>query len=57
LELFAQRLTDKEIAERLVISLHTVRTHAKGIFAKLNVSNRRQAVARTQELNLIPRQI
>jgi LuxR family maltose regulon positive regulatory protein len=57
LDLMAQRLTDKEIAERLVISPYTVRTHAKGIFAKLNVKNRRQAVVRAQELNLISRDI
>lgn len=57
LDLLTQRLTDKEIAGHLVISLHTVRTHTKSIYAKLNVSNRRQAVTRAQELNLIPREI
>jgi LuxR family maltose regulon positive regulatory protein len=57
LDLLAQRLTDKEIAERLIISPHTVRTHAKGIFAKLDVKNRRQAVVRAQQLDLIPRDI
>ena len=44
LNLLAERLSDKEIAQRLVISLNTVRTHTKGIFSKLNVKNRRQAV-------------
>lgn len=57
LNLLAQRLTDKEIAGRLVISLHTVRTHTKSIYVKLNVNNRRKAVARAKELDLIPREI
>jgi LuxR family maltose regulon positive regulatory protein len=47
-------LTDKEISQHLVISPHTVRTHIKGIFGKLNVVNRRQAIARAQELGLLP---
>jgi LuxR family maltose regulon positive regulatory protein len=53
LELLAQRLTNKEIAERLVISLATVRTHNRNIFAKLNVNNRRQAAIRARALGLI----
>ncbi len=53
LALLAQRLTDREIAQRLVISPHTVRTHTKNIFAKLNVNNRRQAAARARELGLL----
>ena len=48
------QLPDKEIAERLVISTHTVRTHIKGIFGKLNVTNRRQAIARARALGLLP---
>jgi LuxR family maltose regulon positive regulatory protein len=47
------QLTDKEISQRLVISSHTVRTHIKGIFGKLNVANRRQAIARARELGLL----
>jgi LuxR family maltose regulon positive regulatory protein len=53
LALLAQRLSDKEIAQRLVISPHTVKTHTKSIFAKLNVNNRRQAAARARELGLL----
>ncbi|RME97043.1 MAG: hypothetical protein D6768_20620 [Chloroflexi bacterium] len=54
LGLLVQRLTDKEIAGRLSVSPATVKTHNKNIFAKLGVKNRRQAVTRAQELNLIP---
>jgi LuxR family maltose regulon positive regulatory protein len=53
LVLLGQRQTDKEIAERLVISFHTVRTHARNIYGKLGVNNRRQAAVRAQKLGLI----
>jgi LuxR family transcriptional regulator, maltose regulon positive regulatory protein len=36
-----------------VVGLSTVRTHTKSIFSKLNVNNRRAAVKRAAELNLI----
>jgi LuxR family maltose regulon positive regulatory protein len=37
------------------VSLNTVRTHTKNIYAKLGVTNRRAAVRRAAELNLLPR--
>lgn len=52
LELLAQRQTNKEIAEQLVISPHTVQFHIKNIFTKLNVRSRRQAADRARELGL-----
>lgn len=53
LDLLARRYSDKEIAERLVVSVNTVRYHNKNIYSKLNVNGRREAVARAQDLNLI----
>lgn len=51
--LIAEGLTNQEIAERLVISLRTVKFHTSNIFAKLAVSNRTQAVARARDLALL----
>lgn len=53
LRLIAQGLTAKEIADRLVVSWHTVRTHTKNIYCKLEVHNSFQAVERAQLLNLV----
>ena len=45
LALLAQGYTNRDIAERLSLSEHTVRAHMRGIMQKLNVSNRVQAAA------------
>jgi LuxR family maltose regulon positive regulatory protein len=53
LELLAQRLTNKEIGERLFISPDTVKRHAHNVFAKLNVSTRREARAKAIGLGIV----
>ena len=53
LALLAQRLTDKEIAQALVISPLTVKRHASTIYHKLQVNKRREAVAEAIRLGLL----
>ncbi len=54
LTLLAERLTNDEIAQRLVISLATVKSHTAHIYAKLDVGDRRAAVARARHTGLLP---
>ncbi|MDX1599012.1 MAG: LuxR C-terminal-related transcriptional regulator [Marinobacter sp.] len=53
LELIAKGLSNQEIADQLHISLHTVKTHARRINAKLEVKSRTQAIVRARELGLL----
>jgi LuxR family maltose regulon positive regulatory protein len=55
LRLLATDLGGPDIARRLVVSLNTVRTHTRKIYAKLGVNNRRAAVHRAEELDLLSR--
>ena len=52
LALLAQGLTNKEIAQRLVISHGTVRQHAYNLYQKLQVNNRQQAVTKAADLGI-----
>ena len=54
LELIAQGLSNKEIAEKLFVSSSTIKTHSSNLFMKLNVRRRTQAVQRAKELRLLP---
>jgi LuxR family transcriptional regulator, maltose regulon positive regulatory protein len=54
LDLIAAGLTNRQIATRLYLSLHTVKSHARNIYAKLGVGSRTQAVARGRALGLLP---
>jgi LuxR family maltose regulon positive regulatory protein len=51
--LMAEGLKYKEIAERLFISLNTVRSHVKAIYGKLHVNNRTQAVTVARQLRML----
>lgn len=50
----AEGLTNQEIADRLYLSLYTVKAHARNIYSKLGVNNRTLAVARARDLGIIP---
>ncbi len=54
LELIAQGLSNKEIADKLFVSLNTIKTHSSNLFLKLEVSRRTQAVQKAKNLRLIP---
>ncbi len=51
--LLNQRLTNKEIAHTLAISMDTVRQHTVKIYRKLGVANRRQAIVQADTLGLL----
>jgi len=46
-------LSNQEIADKLFISLNTVKTHLKNIYLKIDVDNRTKAVARAKDLGII----
>jgi LuxR family transcriptional regulator, maltose regulon positive regulatory protein len=54
LGLLAAGKPNQAIAEELVVTLETVKSHVAHILGKLGVANRTQAVARARELGLLP---
>lgn len=54
LQLLADGRTYQEIAQAMVVSVNTIKSHLKSIYGKLGVHNRREAVARARSLHLIP---
>lgn len=52
LSLIASGSTNKEIAERLYLSPHTVKEHASSLYRKLGVKNRAEATRRAERLGL-----
>jgi len=53
LNLMALGLSNDEIAEKLFVSLNTVKTHSSSIFLKLDVKRRTQAISKAKQLNII----
>jgi DNA-binding CsgD family transcriptional regulator len=53
LRLLSSRLSLREIGNELYVSLNTIKTHTRNIYAKLRVGSREQAVARARELGLL----
>ena len=54
LELIANGMSNREIAEKLFVSENTVKTHSSRLFDKLGAKRRTQAVQFGKELGLIP---
>ena len=55
LRLLATDLDGPDIARQLFVSVNTMRTHTKSIYAKLGVNSRRAAVRRAEERGLLSR--
>ena len=55
LRLLATDLDGPDIARQLFVSVNTMRTHTRSIYAKLGVNSRRAAVSRAEELSLLSR--
>ena len=53
LKLIAADLSSQEIADKLFISLNTVKTHLKNIYLKLEVDGRSKAIAKAKEIGLL----
>lgn len=54
LTLMAEGLSNNEIAEKLFVSLNTVKTHSARLFEKLEVKRRTQAIETAKKLQLLP---
>lgn len=55
LRLLAEGLTSSQIAAKLFVSTNTVRTHMNNIYSKLDAHNRTQAILKSQEIGLLPK--
>jgi ATP/maltotriose-dependent transcriptional regulator MalT len=49
----AQRLSNKEIADKLYISTTTVKGHLQNIYQKLEVGKRREVVEKTKKMGIL----
>jgi LuxR family maltose regulon positive regulatory protein len=53
LRLVADGLSNAEIAQKLYLTVGTVKVHTRNIYGKLGVNSRTQAVAQAQKLSLV----
>lgn len=53
LELMSQGFTNQQIADKLFLSIHTIKTHGSNLFMKLDVKNRTQALIKAKELEIL----
>jgi DNA-binding CsgD family transcriptional regulator len=54
LELMAKGHSNQEIADKLFVSLNTIKTHTSNLFIKLEAKRRTQAIERAKQLRLLP---
>lgn len=54
LTLMADGLSNQQIADKLFVSLNTIKTHSSNVFIKLDVQRRTQAVEKARKSGLIP---
>lgn len=54
LQLVALGLSTREIADKLFVSINTVKTHTANLFQKLDVRRRTQAVQKASSVGLLP---
>ena len=54
LELIAEGLSNREIAQKLYLSISTIKAHTFNIYGKLDVHSRTQAVAKARTLGILP---
>ena len=54
LQLMSEGLSNKEIADRLFVSLSTIKTHSNNLFDKMNVERRTKAIDKGKRLGIIP---
>lgn len=54
LQLMADGLSNQQIAEKMFVSLNTIKTHSSNLFLKLEAGRRTQAIEKARRLSLIP---
>jgi two-component system, NarL family, response regulator LiaR len=53
LQLMSEGLSNQEIADRLFVSVNTIKTHSSKVFEKLDARRRTQAIEKAKRLNII----